>query len=625
MKISRLALAVGLAPGLVLAAETADFDQQLKLPALVVTSGRQVQPREQATAPTTVFTRADIERLQPSSVPDLLRRVPGVQIAQRGGRGSTTGVYLRGTRSAQTLVLIDGQRIGSVSSGDSPLETLSIEQIERIEVLRGPRSAVYGADAIGGVIQIFTRRAEGSGLHPRLRVGYGSRQTWERSVGLSGGDRDTRFSLSASADETRGINRSLVTRRPDGDHDAYRNNAVAFNLSHRVNDYLEGGLSILDQRGESEFDFGTYGSHPYNDFQVSSYSGYLAAQPLAHWNSRLELGHSENRSVERADDSDTSSPFNTYRDSAAWLNTLQLGGGHRLIVGADWYEDRLASATAYQENSRWNRALIVQHGWRGERLATELGLRHDRNEQFGSHNTFNAALTWSPDAGNDLILSYAEGFRAPTFNELYWPISCYPGWGCSGGNPALRPETSKTYELQWRSQLTAHSRLEASLYRTDIEDALAGWPARNVDQTRVNGFEAALQQDLFGWQTALGVSLIDPRDRDTGRTLERRARRTLSLDVDRTFGAFSVGAGWQLRSRSYDDAANLRENPGYGLLGVRASWQASEELRLGLKVDNLLDKRYASIQYGLGWPATYAPYREEGRSALLSLTWTPAL
>ncbi len=622
MKLSPLALAVALAPSLALAAEPGDFDQQLKMPALVVTSGRQAESRQQATALTTVFTRADIERLQPSSVTDLLRRVPGVQVVRNGGRGSTSGLYLRGTKTAQSLVLVDGQRIGSASDGGAQLEALSVEQIERVEVLRGPRSAVYGADAIGGVVQIFTRRAEGQGLQPRLRLGYGSRQTWERSVGLSGGDRDTRFNLSASADETRGINRSFASDRPDGDHDAYRNNAFALNLSHRFGERLEGGFSVLDQRGESEYDFGWDGAYPYNDYQLSSYAGFLAAQLGERWNSRLELGHSENRSVERFDDSPARSPFNTYRDSASWLNSLRLDGGHSLTLGADWHEDRLHSDTVYQQTRRWNQALILQHHWRGERFASELGLRHDRNEQFGSHNTFNAALTYHLDAANDLLLSYAEGFRAPTFNELYWPVD--PLWG-GGGNPDLNPETSKTYELQWRSQLAAHSRLEAALYRTDIEDALAGWPARNVDQARINGFEASLQQDLFGWQAALGLSLIDPRDRDTGRTLERRARRTLSLDLDRSFGAFAVGASWQALSRAYDDAANRRENPGHGVLGLRARWQASEELQFGVKLDNLLDKRYAGTQYSSGWPATYRPYREEGRSALLSVTWTPAL
>jgi len=621
MKLSPLALAIALTPGLALA-QTSSREDALKLSDTLITANRDVQQRSDSSAASTVFTREDIDRLQPSSVSELLNRVPGVQVIQNGGRGTSSSLFIRGTSSAQSLVLVDGQRIGSASAGDSPLEYLNVEQIERIEVLRGPRSAVYGADAIGGVVQIFTRRASGEGLNPRLRLGYGSRNTWERSLGLSGGNESTRFSLSASADDTRGINHTDSRVRPDSDHDAYRNNAFSLNLNHRFNERLEGGFSVLDQRGESEFDYGTYGAYPYSDFQLSSYSGFLSATVNEHWTSRVELGHSENRYVERADDASLSGPFSTYRDSASWLNTLTLDGGQSLLLGIDWYMDSLNSDTQYDEDERWNQALFVQHSWQGEVFSTELGLRHDKNEQFGSENTFNGALTYHLDADNDVILSYAEGFRAPTFNDLYWPEFCIPAVGCfDSANPNLNPEKSKTYELQWRSQLAEKTLLQASLYRTDIEDAIVFTDIpRNVQKARINGFEASLQQELFGWQGNAALSIIDPRDRDSGHTLPRRAKRTLSLDLDRQFGDIGVGATWQAFSRSYDALANTEELPGYGLLSLRSSWQATSEITLGLKVDNVLDKDYTRAIHRTG-----AEYIGEGRTALISVTWTPEL
>lgn len=628
MKLSRLALAISALPASLLAAELpASLDEQLKLPALVITSGRQAEPREQATNLTTVFTRKDIERLQPSSVAELLERVPGVQTVQNGGRGSLTGLFIRGTKSAQSVVLVDGQRIVDAAGGAAQLQALSVEQIERIEVLRGPRSTIYGADAIGGVVQIFTRRAGGPGLQPRLHLGYGSRGTWERSLGLSGGDHDTRFNLSASAEDTHGIDRTTSGSSPDNDHDAYRNNGFSLNLSHRFSESVEGGFSVLDQRGESEYDLSFDGAYPYNDFQLTSYAGFLSGQVNDVWNTRLELGHSENRSVERFDDVATASPFNTYRDSAAWLNTLTLGGGHSLLAGLDWYEETLHTSTEYSEDQRWNQAALLQHRFEGERFSTELGLRHDKNEQFGSQNTFNGALTYALDASNDLVLSYAEGFRAPTFTDLYYPDSCFPPFGCfTFANPNLKPEQSKTYELQWRSQLSEHTRLETALYRTDLEDAIVFSDIpRNVQKARINGFEAALQQELFGWQGAIGISLIDPRDRDSGKILNRRAKRTLSLDLDRQFGAFAVGASWLAVSRSFDDVANEREIAGHGLLNLRSSWQASPELKLGLKLDNVLDKEYTRTLYDHDFDGQYDAFREAGRTALASVTWTPSL
>lgn len=199
MKLSLLALTLTLLPSGPLLADTFERDQALKLPDVLISANRQVEARNDSSAANTVFTREDIDRLQPDSVTDLLRRVPGVQIAQTGGRGSLPGVYIRGTQSAQSLVLVDGQRIGNSTSGDSNLQHINIEQVERVEVLRGSRSVIYGSDAIGGVIQIFTRRGSEPGLRPQVHVGFGSNQTWERSLNLAGGDEQTRFNLAPAS------------------------------------------------------------------------------------------------------------------------------------------------------------------------------------------------------------------------------------------------------------------------------------------------------------------------------------------------------------------------------------------------------------------------------------------
>ncbi|MQB18709.1 MULTISPECIES: TonB-dependent receptor domain-containing protein [Pseudomonas] len=622
--MKRLCLALLLLPCADLLADTRD--QALKLSDVVISANRQVQARNDSSAANTVFTRADIDRLQPTSVTDLLSRVPGVQVAPTGGRGSLPGIFIRGTKSAQSLVLVDGQRIANTTSGDSGLQYLNVDQIERVEVLRGSRSVIYGSDAIGGVIQVFTRRNAEQGLQPRLKLGFGSNQTWERSLGLSGGDEHTRFNLGASLDETAGINASHASFPSDGDHDAYRNQSISLNLSHSFSDELEAGFNLLDNRGKSEYDnsYGRYdgatgqslGQKPYTDYTVSSASGYVDAKLNDSWQSRLELGHSENRDTKRDTLSDDYSAFNTYRDSVNWQNDLTLDEQNSLIVGGDWYEDRFHGSTTFTENSRWNRAAFVQHRFKSQWFSTELGLRRDQNQQFGGQNSWSGTLTVPVNPDNDLLLSYSEGFRAPTFNDLYYPDTQY-------SNPNLQPETSKSYELQWRSQLTDSARLEASLYRTDLSDAIildAGKP-QNVAAARINGFEAALKQELFGWQGNLGLSLIDPRDRDSGHTLARRARRTVNLDLDRQFDQLGLGASWQAISSSYDDEANRNRLGGYALLGLRSSWALNREVSLSLKVDNVLDKAYARAKYSYLGEAQN--YREEGRVWMVGLTWTP--
>lgn len=621
MRASRLALAIAVLPGLSLASEPYVAEP------LVITSGRMPEPQAQATAATTVFERDDIERLQVSSVAELLQRVPGLSVVRSGGTGSQTGVFLRGTSTAQTLVLVDGQRIAAASSGTSSLEFLAPEQIERIEVVRGARSALYGSDAIGGVIQIFTRKGDDQGLAPYVRLAAGSDSTYQRSLGLSGGDQRTRFHLGAALDETAGIDATRDGFGANGDDDAYRNRSLSLSLSHRFDDSLQIGFNLLDQRGQVEYDDVFSGSLPTTDYLLSSASGFIDAQLSDSWSSRLELGHSEDKRDSGNDQPGGSvSQFNTYRDAANWLNTLTLTENHQLLLGLDWYEDRAQGTTDFVEDSRWNRAAFIQHRYSGENFSTEIGLRHDDNQQFGDENTWNAALTLPLGNANDLILSYSEGFRAPTFNDLYYPDFCFGSMCFPSANPELTPERSRSYELQWRSRYSDTGSLQASVYRTEIEDAIVldeNFIPQNVQTARINGFEAAVQQELFGWQGNLALALIDPRDRDSGHTLQRRAKRTLTLDIDRRFGDVSIGAGWRALSGRYDDAENQIRMSGYGLLSLRAAWQATQELGLSLKLDNLLDRDYAEATYST--PNGRFGYNSAGRTALLAVTWTPQI
>lgn len=615
MKNLRLALVLCFIPASPVLADAIEREDALKLPQTLITGNRQVEARSDSSSANTVFTRDDIDRLQPTSLTDLLGRVPGVQVARSGGRGGLPGIYIRGTKSAQSLVLVDGQRMANATSADSNLHYLNIDQIERVEVLRGSRSVIYGSDAIGGVIQVFTRRGADQAPQLRLHSAIGSYGSSQNSVGVSGGDTQTRFNLSAALENTAGINRTTVSYPVDNDHDAYRNKSVSLNVSHTLSNSLEVGISAIKNNGKTELD-AMYGQKGYSDFDISSIASFVDAQLTERWNSRLELGHSENREKTRDKLSPDIYSFNTYRNSLNWQNNLTLDDKNSLILGADAYEDSVRSNTNFDKDSRWNRAVFIQHRFAGDYFSTELGLRHDSNQQFGSNNTWSASLTVPLNANNDVLLSYSEGFRAPTFNDLY-----YPGYG----NPALKPEHSKSYEVQWRSQLSDSSRLETSLYRTDIRDAIVarGRLPQNIGAARITGFESALQQEWFGWQSSLGIAIIDPRDRETGHTLSRRARRTLSLDLDRQFDQLGVGASWQAVSSSYNDEQNQQPIAGYGLLGVRGNWQVSPEVKLDLKLDNLLDKTFTRALYD--YNANYYAYREERRSVQLAITWTPTL
>ncbi len=637
MKLSRLALAVALLPAAHLYAAD-KTEEAIKLSETVITANRTAEDRKDSTAAVTVFTRADIDRLQPINVADLLGRVPGVQIRQSGGRGSATSVSVRGTSNTQTLVLVDGVRVGSASAGGASLQHLNLEQIERVEVLRGSRSAVYGADAIGGVIQIFTRRSAGEGLQGRVRVAAGNKGVWERSVGISGGDQNTRFNLSASLDEMTGFDRTGKSFSSDADRDAYRNKAISFSLSHSFSEQLSAGINVLDQRGKTEYDnaygredsnYNLFPAQPYDKYAVSSTSVFAEYHATERLTSRVELGHSEDKASSYDKLFAGRDDFDTYRDSAAWLNTFAINAQHTVLLGADYTKDKLHSTAGFEKDSRWNKAVFIQHSYKGDVFGTELGLRHDKNQQFGSENTWNAALSLPVGESNEFILSYAEGFRVPTFNNLYWTLDS-TGFQ---GNPNLNPEKSKSFELQWRSQFTDAIALEASVYRTHLRDALTyvydsstnTGQNENVDKVRINGFEASLQHEFFGAQGALNISLVDSRDRKTGHQMARIAKQALSYDLDKQLGAFGVGGTWRVASKSFNDAGNDQKVAGFGTMDLRGSWQATQDLGVDLRLANIFDKSYTrALYYNSSDKQSYG-YREDRFTVLLGMTWTPNL
>lgn len=586
----------------------------LNLPDTVVTASRVEQPRSATFAASSVISREDIERLQPQSLAQLLERIPGLSLSQTGGRGSQTSLFLRGTNANQTLILVDGQRISSASAGTASLEFLDIDQIERIEIVRGPKSAIYGSDAIGGVVQIFTRSG-GQGLTPRVRIAAGSNQTFERHFGLSGGNQQTQFDLGGTLVETQGIDHTASTASDDADHDAYRNKALNASLRHAFNRNVKAGINAVTNEGQVELDLGAEEV----DFTVSSLSSFVEANLTNQWTSKIEAGYAEDKRFTAGFNDAT----NTYRESAAWLNTIKLDEQHSVIAGLDWYKDKVRSSVDYDVADRSNKAAFAQYHFNTNRYGAELGMRHDDNQQFGNENTFNAAASYQLSEAQRLILSYAEGFRAPTFNDLYYPAFVDPAFPdfSSFPNPDLQPERSKTYEAQWRGE-SELMQWNLSAFRTDVEDLIlfVGTRPENLNNARINGLELELNSSYADWDYALGATLLDPRDRGTGDVLPRRPKRSLSLDIDRALsGAVSVGAGWQLNSSRYEPNGD-EWLAGYGTVELRGAWQQSNDLRWGLKLSNVLDRDYVRAN-DFGGNA----YREEGRTAMLSLSWSPKL
>ncbi len=590
MRFTPLVAALGLL-GLP-AAQAAD-----PLSPIVVTATRTAQSADATLAPVTVITRADIERRQASSVPELLAGTPGLSIANNGGPGKATSLFLRGTESDHVLVLLDGVPIGSATLGTAALQHIPVDAIERIEIVRGPRSSLYGSEAIGGVIQIFTRRGGGP-ARLRGRVSGGSYGTRSASAGLSGGGRRGWFAVDASAFHTDGFNAcdpaaatamaGCFTAEPD--RDGYRNQAGSLRAGYRFDGGLRVDVHALASAGTVDYDGGF--SNQGKPLQ-RVLGARLDYDPGGAWTARLDLGRSTDVSRNFKDGTFVSR-FQTDRDSAALQLDWSPAEAHLLTFGADYRNDQVSGTTPYAVDRRDDTGLFVQYQGHIGRHDLSLRLRRDDNEQFGHHTTGGVSVGHDFAGHLRLVASYGTAFKAPTFNELY-----YPGFG----NPDLAPETSRSTELSLRGR-PGWGRWAVSLYQTDIDDLIgfdASFQPANIDRARIRGLEGELAARLAGWDLQGALTLLRPENRgsgpERGNTLPRRARASLRLDADRRWGRWRLGGTLLTVGKRYDDLANRRTLDPYTRLDLRAERALGRGWTLALKGENVLDADYQTAAF----------------------------
>ncbi|QLC74397.1 TonB-dependent vitamin B12 receptor [Pseudomonas sp. LPB0260] len=572
--------------------------QPTRLSDQLVTASRTAQTAEQSLAAVTVFDRAQIEQSQATSVPELLKRVPGVSFANNGGPGKNTSLFMRGSESDHVLVLIDGIKVGSVTAGGAALQDLPLELIERIEVVRGPRSSLYGSEAIGGVIQIFTRKGGSGAAKPFFSAGYGTHDSYSGSAGVAGGAGAGWYSLGVSGIDTDGINvKPIGASGYEDDADGYRNLSATLSAGYRFDNGLELDANLL--RAESHNDYDqvnrkrTSGFHAHADGESNVFGTRARFAPLEPWQVTLQVGRSEDKS-DAFLDGRFSSRFDSRRDSASWQNDLALASGHTLTLGADHQHDEVNGSTAYAEDSRDNKGAFAQYLGEVGRHDWQLSLRRDDNQQFGRHDTGNLGYGYALSDALRATVSYGTAFKAPTFNELY-----YPGYG----NPQLQAETSRSLEVGLAGgHGWGHWSLNA--FRTVIDDLIAydssiRAPA-NVDQARIRGVELVLGSRLLGWEWNANYTLLEPENRsggaNDGNELARRAKQLFNLDLDRRLGAFSLGASLHAEGQRFDDLANNKPLSGFATLDLRGEYRIAPEWRLQARVANLLDADYETAE-----------------------------
>ena len=584
-----------LAPGQATAAEPA------RQPRVQVTATRAPLPEDQALAHVTVITRADIEAAGGQDVLQLLRTRAGVDLARGGGLGQQASLFLRGNNPNQVLVLIDGVRVASANTGAYAWEHLPLHAVERIEIVRGPRAAVYGSDAIGGVIQIFTRRPDG----PEASLAAGSHHTLGADAGFGRRGSDGSFGLRAALLDSGGFN----IQRPDGfsfdpDDDGFESRSLSVYGERSLGDQVMGftGLASDDM---VEFDQGV------TEVDKHSLALDLAGTLGGRWEHRLLLAGARETLVTPA----FGARLDSRREQADWQHRLPAGRHGELLFGLASTREHGSSVSSFDDSEQFRASRSTRAGYLAWRVAAgahdiDAALRHDHDSVFGGETTGQLAWGWQAGPDTRLHASHGLGFRAPNFNELY-----SPGFGgLFAGNPDLAPERSRSSELGLRQRLGAAA-LGVHAFHTRVEDLIdftgPDFSAMNVHRARVRGVELVFATGHGPWSVEATATWQQPRDLSSGQPLLRRPDRKASVVL-----AWTGSSGTRLALDGF--AAGHRAEfggalPGYALLSASASWPLARGLALDARLENLFDRDY-SLAAGFTTP---------GRGLLLRLRWEP--
>lgn len=613
-----------------------------QLAAVVVTATRTPTRSSEVLSDISVIERDDIARAGAARLPDLLNTLPGVQIASSGGPGATGSLSLRGTNSTHALVLVDGQRIASATVGTTAIEHLPLEMVERIEVLRGPAASLYGSDAIGGVIQIFTRRGEGTPA-PTLYLGAGSYGTVVGSAAYGGRSGDTRFHLQVGREHSTGIG---DIKEPKGgtsdmyhpDRDSYDNRNASATVSHRVSHDLTLGASYLNVRGAKHFDAASCSATfpwpctPNFDSRLvqtlDSVSANADYRVNRVWQTSLRLGTSNDRmnnwQFDPVGSIVTQPQFATRQRQASWQNDLALPIG-RLLAAAEWRNVQVASTQALVVDRQTTRALILGYQGTFGRHSLQFSARRDDISGLGGHGTGSLAYGYRFADGWVARASVGTAFHAPTFNDLYWPLDLVNFYQ---GNPALVPEQARNREIGLAYE-SAGVQAGLTIYHNAVRNLIDFVPGTaptfigtmgNVGRATLKGASLNYRRLAGAWNWNASLDVLSARDDGTGRVLQRRAPRTASIEIRRQVGDFELGARLTATARRFNDRANLQTLGGYGVAGVDAEYRLDRDWALQARLSNLFDKNYVMVQ------GTFPPFNDysvAGRSLFIGLRYAP--
>lgn len=576
--------------------------QTMQLPETVVTATRSASRADELVSEVKVVDRAAIEASTARTLPELLARTAGVQTAATGGRGSNSQVFIRGAENRHTILLVDGVRLGSATAGTPSWETIPIEMIERIEVLKGPASALYGSEGVGGVIQVFTRKGR-AGFHPQASLTAGSARYGQASASLAGGQGGLGYAIGVQRQVESGRS-STYPWVPFGQHNAdrdpFRQNALNASVSYAFNPQWSADAALTYSDGVVHFDDGQ-GIDARTAIRALVAHAGVKGRPTAAWQTEVRL--SQGKDTANLIEANFPGAFQTDQRQLTWQNTIESPVGV-VLAGLERREQKIDATTAYDVTGRTIDAVFAgvnssagPHSW-------QVNLRRDSNSQFGDANTGFAGYGFRITPAWRVHASHGTSFVAPSFNQLYFP---------NFGNPALQPERGKNTDVGIGFTQGHH---EVRLVRFD--NRIRGFMTNttlpvNIPRARIDGWTLGYEGRFDALALRANLEDLDPRNEANGRQLPRRAKQQVNLGADYRLGAWRFGGSLLHVGSRFDDAANKLPLSAYTTADAYADWQFARDWSLQAKVNNLTDKHYETAH----------GYVQAGRSFYVTVRWQP--
>jgi len=609
-------------------------DTQVRaLPDIIVTASRSPEPLADAIGDVTVIGAEELQAAGNDSTAEIIGRQPGVQFTNNGGPQTVASIFLRGANSQHTLVLIDGMRATDLLTGGTRLEAIDPAMIERIEILRGAASSLYGSDAIGGVINIITKRGEQDRpLSAWANFGYGTHQTIKSSLGLSGAANQWDYSLSGSMADSKGFdvmrrhfanNSSTDSWGHYDDRDGYSSHAWSGTLGYRWAPGHRVGLTAYNGYLHADSD-GTQESFPWltqdnvrNLVRQQAYSLSSEDQVTDWWESILKFGWGRD-SLDYRTPADGSFVHSSLKRTWSWQNNLRIAPEHRISLLAERLEERANSTFSYDRSDRNVNSLGLIYKGRLDRLRVQASVRNDKYTDHGNQTTGGLGLDLDLSEQWQVGIAGSTGFHAPTFADLYqdYPSAFYKG------NPDLKPEKSRNIEahVQYRSDATL---FRVTAYQNRIRDLIVNvsdpntWitSPQNVDRAVLSGLTVAGEHRLGDSTIRASADFLDPRNDEPrtgeGSQLTQRARQVFHLGVEHRIQALKLGAEYQYTGNRYADTANKIRLGGYSLVNLTAAYDFSKSLGVQVRWNNVLDKDYVLVD----------GYNTPGSNVFVNVSW----